>query len=80
MSKRWTYDHEYFQRMIERDDRTNPDMNIALGIEEGNPQMIALAVQQGIHLHHPAVIALSNQQENHAHGVEQDIHDDGTIG
>mgnify|MGYP005725663619 CR=1 FL=1 len=80
MSKRWTYDHEYFQRMIERDDRTNPDMNIALGIEEGNPQMIALAVQQGIHLHHPAVIALANQQGNHAHGVEQDIHDDGTIG
>ena len=55
MSKRWTYDHEYFQRMIERDDRTNPDMNIALGIEEGNPEMIA-------------------------RGIEQDIHDDGTIG
>ena len=80
MTRRWIYDHEYFQRMIKRDDRTNPDMNISLGIEEGNPQMIALAVQQGIHLHHPAVIALSNQQENHAHGVEQDIHDDGTIG
>ena len=65
MNKRWTYDHEYFQRMIERDARTNPDMNIALGIEEGNPQMIALVVQQGIHLHHPAVIALANAQGNH---------------
>ena len=80
MGQRYDYDHEYFQRMIERDDRTNPDMNIAIGIEEGNTQMIALAVQRGIHLHHPAVIALSNQQENHAHEVEQDIHDDGTIG
>ena len=35
--------------MIERDARTNPDMNIALGIEEGNPEMIALGVQRGIH-------------------------------
>ena len=37
MTRRWIYDHEYFQRMIERDVRTNPDMNIASGIEEGNP-------------------------------------------
>ena len=80
MGQRYDYDHEYFQRMIERDDRTNPDMNIAIGIEEGNTQMIALAVQRGIHLHHPAVIALTNHQQNHAHEVEQDIHDDGTIG
>ena len=65
MTKRWIYDHEYFQRIIERDARTNPDMNIALGIKEGNPQMIALGVQQGIHLHNPAVIALANAQGNH---------------
>ena len=65
MNKRRTYDHEYFQRMIERDARTNPDMNIALGIEEGNPQMIALGFQQGIHLHNPVVIALANVQGNH---------------
>ena len=64
MNKRWTYNHEYFQRMIERDARTNPDMNIALGIKEGNPHMIVLAVQQGIHLHNPAVIALANAQGN----------------
>ena len=79
MNKRWTYDHKYFQRMIERDARTNPDMDIVLGIEEGNPQMIALAVQQGIHLHHPAVITLANAQENHTQ-VEQGDHDDSTIG
>ena len=35
--------------MIERDVRTNPDMNIALGIEEGNPEMIALGIEQGIY-------------------------------
>ena len=35
--------------MIERDVRTNPDMNIAPGIEEGNPEMIALGIEQGIY-------------------------------
>ena len=35
--------------MIERDARTNPDMNIVLGIKEGNPEMIALGIEQGIH-------------------------------
>ena len=35
MTRWWIYDHEYFQRMIDRDNRDNPDMNIALGIEEG---------------------------------------------
>ena len=49
MTRRWIYDHEYFQRMIERDARTNPDMNIALGIKEGNPEMIARGIEQGIH-------------------------------
>ena len=70
MTKRWTYDHEYFQRLIKRDARTNPDMNIALGIEEGNPEMIALGVQQGIHFNNPATIALANAQGNHTHGDE----------
>ena len=51
--------------MIERDARTNPDMNIALGIKEGNPQMIALGVQQGIHFNNPDMIALANAQGNH---------------
>ena len=46
MNQRWKSDHEYFQRMIERDARANPDMNIALGIAEGNPQMIAFGIQQ----------------------------------
>ena len=46
MNQRWRSDHEYFQRMIERDARANPDMNIALGMAEGNPQMIALGIQQ----------------------------------
>ena len=31
MTRRWSYDHEYFQRMIDRDNRDNPDVNIALG-------------------------------------------------
>ena len=26
MNKRWKYDHEYFQRMIERDTRMNPEV------------------------------------------------------
>ena len=26
MNERWQYDHEYFQRMIERDTRTNPEV------------------------------------------------------
>ena len=34
---------------MKRDARTNPDMNIPLGIEEGNPQMIALGIAHGIH-------------------------------
>ena len=46
MNQRWDSDHEYFQRMIERDARTNPDMNIELGMAEGNPRMIALGIQQ----------------------------------
>ena len=46
MNQRWNSDHEYFQRMIKRDARTNPDMNIALGMAEGNPRMIALGIQQ----------------------------------
>ena len=46
MNQQWDSDHEYFQRMIERDARTNPDMNIELGMAEGNPQMIALGIQQ----------------------------------
>ena len=49
MSQQWKYDYKYFQKMIERDARTNPDMNMPLGIEEGNPQMIALGIVQGIH-------------------------------
>ena len=69
MTKRWIYDHEYFQRMIKRDTRTNPDMNIALGIEEGNPQMIALGVQQGINFNNPETIAPANAQGNHDHAV-----------
>ena len=35
--------------MIDRNNRDNPDMNIALGIEEGNPEMIALGIEQGIY-------------------------------
>ena len=35
--------------MIERDARTNPDMNIAVGIKEGDPEMIAPEIEQGIH-------------------------------
>ena len=65
MTRRWIYDHEYFQRMIERDDRANPDMNIALGIDKGNPEMIALGVQRGIHFNNPEMIALINAQEIH---------------
>ena len=49
MTSRWIYDHEYFQRMIDGDNRDNPDMNIALGIEENNPEMIALGIEQGIY-------------------------------
>ena len=49
MTRRWIYDHEYFKRIIERDARTNRDMNIALGIEEGNPEIIALRIEQGIY-------------------------------
>ena len=26
MNERWQYDHEYFQRMIERDERMNPEV------------------------------------------------------
>ena len=68
-TKRWTYDHEYFQKMIERDARTNLDMNIALGIEEGNQQMIALGVQQGIHFNNSEMIALANAHRNHDHAA-----------
>ena len=57
MTQQWKYDHEYFQRMIERDARTNPDMNIPLGIAEDNPRIIALGIQQGIYLYNPAVVA-----------------------
>ena len=49
ITTQWSYDHEYFQRMIDRDNRDNPDMNIALGIEESNPEMIALGFEQGIY-------------------------------
>ena len=49
MTRRWIYDHEYLQRMVDRDNRDNPDMNIALGIEESNPEMIALGIEQGIY-------------------------------
>ena len=35
--------------MIKRDVRTNQDMNIVLGIKEGNPEMITLGIEQGIH-------------------------------
>ena len=35
MTRWWIYDHEYFQRMIDRNNRDNPDMNIALGIDKG---------------------------------------------
>ena len=45
MTRRWIYDHKYFQRMIDRDNRDNPDMNIALGIEENNPEMIAFGIE-----------------------------------
>ena len=51
--------------MIERDDRANPDMNIALGIDKGNPEMIALEIQRGIHFNNPEMIALINAQEIH---------------
>ena len=49
MTRRWIYDCEYFQRMIDMDNRDNPDMNIALGIEESNPEMITLGIEQGIY-------------------------------
>ena len=70
MTHRYNYDHEYFQRMIERDTRTNPDRNIPLGIAEGNQQMIALGIWQGIDLHHPAVVALANVQGVPTHGYD----------
>ena len=70
MTSRWIYDHEYFQRMIERDNRAILDMNIALGIDKGNPEMIALGVQWGIHFNNPEMIALNNAQ---------DIHDDVAV-
>ena len=70
MTQRWKYDHEYFQRMIKRDARTNPDMNIPLGIAEGNLRTIALGIQQGIYLHHHAVVALANIQKVPAHGYD----------
>ena len=35
MTRRWSYDHECFQRMIDRDNRDNPEMNIAGGMEDG---------------------------------------------
>ena len=35
MTRWWSYDHEYFQRIIDRDNRYNPDINIALGMEDG---------------------------------------------
>ena len=56
--------------MIKRDTRTNPDMNIPLGIAEGNQRMIALGIWQGIDLHHPAVVALANVQGVPAHGYD----------
>ena len=34
-TRRWSYDHKYFQRMIDRDNRDNPDMDIAGGMEDG---------------------------------------------
>ena len=49
MTRRWIYDREYFQRMIDRDNRNNPDMNITLGIAESNPKMIALEIEEGIY-------------------------------
>ena len=70
MTQQWKYDHEYFQRMIKRDARTNPDKNIPLGITEGNPQMIALGIQQGIDLYYPAVVALANVQGVPANGYD----------
>ena len=56
--------------MIKRDTRTNPDRNTPLGIAEGNQQMIALGIRQGIDLHHPAVVALANVQGVPAHGYD----------
>ena len=70
MTHRYSYDHKYFQRMIERDTRANPDRNILLGIVEGNQRMIALGIRQGIDLHHPAVVALANVQGVPAHGYD----------
>ena len=34
MTMQWSYDHKYFQRMIERDNRANPDMDITGGMED----------------------------------------------
>ena len=49
MTRRWIYDHEYFQRMIDRDNRDNLDMNTARVIDKSNPNMIALGIEQGIY-------------------------------
>ena len=73
MTKRWRYDNKYFQRMIKRDTRTNPDMNIALGIKEGNPQMIVLGVQQGIYFNNLEMIALANVQGNHDNAAVKSV-------
>ena len=67
MTHRYNYDHEYFQRMIERDTRANPDRNMPLGIAEGNERMITLGIRQGIDLYHPNVVALANVEGVPAH-------------
>ena len=70
MTHRYDYDHEYFQRMIERSARANPDKNIPLGIAEGNQQMILLGLRQGIDEHHPNVLALANVEGVPTHGYD----------
>ena len=70
MTHRYNYDHKYFQRMIEKDTRANPDRNIPLGIAEGNQRMIALGIRHGIDHHHPTIIALANVQGVPAHGYD----------
>ena len=34
MNERWQYDHEYFQRMIERDARINPEVIVESMVPE----------------------------------------------
>ena len=70
MTHRYDYDHEYFQRMTERNAQANQDKNIPLGIAEGNEQMILLGLRQGIDRHHPDFLALANVERVPAHGYD----------